>query len=188
MAVKCPKCHSEILDDSRFCSKCGTPIQATEEELAAFTKTLVTSSTGVALGSLLAGKYRIQEEIGRGGRGIVYNAEDINLKRTVALKFLPHQWTADAAVRERFIHEAQAASALDHPNICTIYEIEETEDGRMYISMAFYEGESLRDRIKREPLKAEEAIDIAIQVAQGMAKAHEKTIVHRDLHRYFVFY
>jgi serine/threonine-protein kinase len=181
MAVKCPKCHSVILDDSRFCSKCGTPIRATEEELAAFTKTLVTPSTGVALGSLLAGKYRILEEIGRGGMGIVYKAEDIKLKRTVALKFLPHQWTADPGARERFIHEARAASALDHPNICIIHEIEETEDGRMYIAMAFYEGESLRERIKREPLKAEEAIDIAIQVAQGMAKAHEKGIVHRDI-------
>jgi len=79
------------------------------------------------------------------------------------------------AAEERFIHEAQAASALDHPNICTIHEIEETADGRMYIAMAFYEGESLRDRIKREPLKAEEAVDIAIRVGQGMAKVQMKT-------------
>jgi serine/threonine-protein kinase len=145
------------------------------------TKTLETPVLKITKGTLIAGKYRILEEIGRGGMGIVYRAEDIKLKRTVALKFLPHQWTADAAARERLIHEAQAASALDHPNICTIYEIEETEDGRMYISMAFYEGESLRDRIKREPLKAEEAVDIAIQIAQGMANAHQAGIVHRDI-------
>jgi len=113
--------------------------------------------------------------------GIVYKAEDTKLKRTVALKFLPQQWTSDTAARERFIHEAQAASALDHPHICNIHEIEETADGQLYIAMAFYEGESLRERIRREPLNAKEAVDIAIQVAQGMAKAHEKGIVHRDI-------
>jgi serine/threonine protein kinase len=95
--------------------------------------------------------------------GIVYKAEDTKLRRTVALKFLPHQWTADESARERFIHEARAASALDHPNICNIHEIEETAAGRMYISMAFYEGESLIEKIKREPLKVNEALSIAIQ-------------------------
>jgi len=143
--------------------------------------TLETPAQAIPKGSIGAGKYRIIEEIGRGGMGIVYKAEDTKLKRTVALKFLPHQWISDAESRERFIHEAQAASALDHPNICTIYEIEETDDGRMYIAMAFYEGESLREKIKREPLKTEEAVAIASQVAQGMAKAHQKGIVHRDI-------
>jgi TolB-like protein/Tfp pilus assembly protein PilF len=113
--------------------------------------------------------------------GIVYKAEDIILQRAVALKFLPAQWTADPEARERFVHEARAASALDHPNICNIHEIGEAEDDRMYIAMAFYEGKSLREKIKQGPLKQEEALGIAIQAATGMAKAHQKGIVHRDL-------
>jgi len=143
--------------------------------------TLETPVQAISKGSLVTGKYRIIEEIGRGGMGIVYKAEDTKLKRVVALKFLPQQWISDKEARERFIHEARAASALDHNNVCAIHEIEETEDGRMYIAMAFYEGESLREKIKREPLKTEEAVAIAAQVAQGMAKAHQKGIVHRDL-------
>lgn len=179
--MRCPKCLSENADTSKFCNNCGSSFGLNQNADFVPTKTLETPIQAISRGTLIAGKYRIIEEIGRGGMGIVYKAEDIKLKRTVALKFLPHQWTSDAAARERFIHEAQAASALDHPNICTIYEIEETDDGRMYIAMAFYEDESLRDRIKREPLKAEEAVDIAIQVGQGMAKAHQKGIVHRDI-------
>jgi len=179
--MKCPKCHSENPDTSRFCNNCGSSLGRDKLLEFAPTMTLETPAQAIPKGSLVAGKYRIIEEIGRGGMGIVYKAEDIKLKRTVALKFLPHQWISDADSRERFIHEAQAASALDHPNICTIYEIEETEDGRMYIAMAFYEGESLREKIKREPLKSEEAVAIAIQVARGMAKAHQKGIVHRDI-------
>jgi len=183
--MRCPKCLSENTDTSKFCSNCGSSFGAEERPEAAgpvsVTKTLETPVHKIAKGTLIGEKYRILEEIGRGGMGIVYEAEDIKLKRAVALKFLPHQWTSDIAARERFIHEAQAASALDHPNICTIHEIEETEDDRMYIAMAFYEGESLREKIKREPLKTEEAIEIAIQVAQGMAKAHQKGIVHRDI-------
>jgi len=177
----CPKCLSENADTSKFCNNCGLSFGAEDRPEFTATKTLETPVEAISKGTLIAGKYRILEEIDRGGMGIVYKAEDSKLKRTVALKFLPHQWTSDAQARERFIHEAQAASALDHPNICTIYEIEETEDGRMYIAMAFYEGESLRDRIKREPLKAEEAVDIAIQVGQGMANAHQAGIVHRDI-------
>ncbi len=136
---------------------------------------------GFSAGTLIAGKDRILEEIGRGGMGVVYKAEDIKLQRLVALKFLPHQWVSDPEARERFIQEARAASALDHPNVCNIYEIGETDDGRMYIAMACYEGESLRERIRRGPLKADEAIGLAMQVAQGLAKAHEKGIVHRDI-------
>jgi serine/threonine-protein kinase len=177
----CPKRFSENADTSKFCNNCGSSFGPGSEDEFGPTKTLETPIQAISKGTLIAGKYRILEEIGRGGMGIVYKAEDTKLKRTVALKFLPHQWTADPGARERFIHEAQAASALDHPNICTIYEIEETDDGRMYIAMACYEGESLREKIKREPLKAEEAVNIAIQVGQGMAKAHQKGIVHRDI-------
>lgn len=125
--------------------------------------------------------YKILEILGEGGMGIVYKAEDTKLKRHVALKFLPQDLTRDQEAKERFILEAQAASALDHSNICVIHEIDETEDGRTFITMACYEGETLKERIERDPLKLEEAIDIAIQVAQGLEMVHKKGIIHRDI-------
>jgi len=108
--------------------------------------------------------------------GVVYKAEDTKLKRPVALKFLPPELTRDSEAKERFINEAQAASALDHNNICNIHEIDETEDGRMFIVMAHYEGETLKDKIHRGPLKLDDAIDTAIQAAEGLNEAHEKDI------------
>ncbi|MDD1778892.1 MAG: protein kinase [Candidatus Helarchaeota archaeon] len=125
--------------------------------------------------------YKILEKLGKGGMGIVYKAEDIKLKRMVALKFLPPEMTRNPEATTRFIHEAQAASALDHQNICTIHEINETEDGQMFIVMNCYEGKMLRDKIECGPLKIDETINIASQIAQGMARAHEKGIVHRDI-------
>ena len=125
--------------------------------------------------------YKILEKLGEGGMGVVYKAEDTKLKRTVALKFLPPDLTRDEEAKQRFIHEAQAASALDHPNVCTIYEIDETKDGQTFMAMGCYEGESLKGKISKGPLKIEAAIDIAIQIAQGLNKAHEKGIVHRDI-------
>ncbi len=125
--------------------------------------------------------YKILEKIGEGGMGVVYKAEDTKLERNVALKFLPSEFTRDTTAKERFIQEAKAASTLEHTNICNIHEIDETKDGQLFIVMACYEGESLKSKIERSPLRLEEALDIAIQVAQGLAKAHEKGIVHRDI-------
>jgi serine/threonine protein kinase len=124
--------------------------------------------------------YRVTRQLGMGSMGIVYQAEDIKLKRMVALKFLSPGSTIDPNTKKRFIQEAQAASALDHPNICTIYEIDETPDGRLFIAMARYEGETLEERISRGPLELRAAVRIASQVAAGLASAHEQGIVHRD--------
>jgi serine/threonine protein kinase len=147
--------HSSLT--SRFCGSCAAALAPDEQSPPSLTKTIETPARALSKDSLIAGKYRIVEEIGRGGMGVVYKAEDIKLKRPVALKFLPHQWVSDSDARERFVQEARAASALDHPNICTIYEIGEAEDNRVYIAMAFYEGESLRERIRRGALPAAEA-------------------------------
>jgi len=145
------------------------------------TKTMKTSSKELTAGSAVTGKFQVIEELGRGGMGIVYKAEDTRLKRTVALKFLPPELTRDKDAKDRFIQEAQAASALDHANICTIHEIDETEDGQTFICMAYYEGGTLKDKIKKAPLETQEALDITIQVAQGLSKVHKQGILHRDI-------
>jgi serine/threonine protein kinase/tetratricopeptide (TPR) repeat protein len=124
--------------------------------------------------------YKILEKLGEGGMGVVYRARDIKLDRDVALKFLPPGISAEEEERKRFIHEAKAASRLDDPNICTIYEIEETDDGQIFIVMGYYEGENLKSRI-RKGLDFTTAVDIAVQAARGLDKAHKKGIVHRDI-------
>jgi serine/threonine protein kinase/tetratricopeptide (TPR) repeat protein len=126
-------------------------------------------------------QYKILEKIGQGGMGIVYKAQDIRLDRFVALKFLPAQTEIGESLKARFVNEAKAASALDHPNIGTIYQIDETSDGQMYIAMAYYEGTTLREKISSGKLSFTEAIDIALQIATGLIKAHERGIIHRDL-------
>ena len=127
------------------------------------------------------GPYQIVRQLGSGGMGVVYEARDPRLKRTVAIKLLPPDLTRDETAKQRFLQEAQAASALDHPNICTIFEINETDDGQLYLVMAHYEGETLKERIERGPLELDDAIDIATQVGQGLAEAHGAGIVHRDI-------
>jgi TolB-like protein/Tfp pilus assembly protein PilF len=125
--------------------------------------------------------YRIVEKLGEGGMGVVYKADDTRLKRTVALKFLPPELTLDAAAKERFVLEAQSASSLDHPNICTIHEIGETDDGRIFICMACYSGEVLKTKIERGPLPLDTAVDVALQIARGLSRSHEAGVVHRDI-------
>jgi eukaryotic-like serine/threonine-protein kinase len=127
------------------------------------------------------GHYRVLERLGEGGMGVVYKAEDTKLGRLVALKFLPSDLTRDADAKTRFLREARAASLLDHPNICTIYEIGETDDGQSFIAMACYEGETLWKKIERGPIEVDEAVDLTTQVARGLAKAHASGIVHRDI-------
>ena len=125
--------------------------------------------------------YKILEKLGEGGMGVVYKAEDVRLNRTVALKFLPADLTRDPEAVQRFRNEAHAASSLDHPNICTIHEIDETEDSQFFICMAYYSGETLSNKIKRGVLEIDETLDIASQILEGLTEAHRHSIVHRDI-------
>ena len=127
------------------------------------------------------GHYTVTAQVGAGGMGVVYTAHDPRLKRQVAIKVLTPDLTRDKTAKQRFLQEAKAASALDHPNICTIHEINEIADGQLYLVMAYYEGETLKQRIERGPLAVDDAVDIATQVGQGLAEAHGAGIVHRDI-------
>lgn len=181
MPVECPNCHFKNPDDTMYCGKCGTKYPRAEGITVSFAETLESPARYFAKGSLIAGKYRIIEKVGEGGMGVVYKAEDIKLKRSVALKFLSPGLTSDPEAKERFIKEAQTASALEHSNICTIHEIDEIKDGQMFIVMAFYDGEALKEKIQQEPQKLEDALDYTTQIVQGLAKANSKGIVHRDI-------
>jgi len=178
--MECPNCHSENKENSRFCENCAAPLNVAGAEAASPTKTLETPVQILKPGTLIAEKFKIIDEIGHGGMGVVFKAEDIKLKRCVALKFLPPHLMDSPEIRERFLIEAQAAAALSHPNICVIHEVGESED-QPYISMEYIEGETLRDRIKKGPLKPEEALDIVSQIAAGLGEAHRKGIIHRDI-------
>ncbi len=129
----------------------------------------------------LVSRYRVRAPLGSGGMGVLYLAEDLELGRSVVLKFLPSYWTHNPELKARFLREARAAAALNHPNICTIHEVGESEGGRPFIALAFYEGETVKEKIERGPLSEEEALDLARQTLRGLEAAHARGIVHRDI-------
>ncbi|HEY0320581.1 MAG TPA: alpha/beta fold hydrolase [Pyrinomonadaceae bacterium] len=124
--------------------------------------------------------YEVLEKLSEGGMGMIYKANDTKLDRLAALKLLPHYLSSNQEMKHRFIQEAKSAASLDHPNVCTIYEVGEIS-GQLYIAMPFYEGDTLKDKIEKGPLPVDEAIEYAAQVAEGLAHAHEAGIVHRDI-------
>ncbi|MGC2248176.1 MAG: protein kinase, partial [Terriglobales bacterium] len=140
------------------------------------------ANTGATLSAgEVVGNYKILGLIGAGGMGVVYRALDVKLERTVALKFLPENLVANAADRERVLREARTASSLDHPNIGVIHGFEDLSNGRVFIVMAYYEGETLAHRILREPVAIGDVVEISIQIAEGLGAAHAGAIVHRDV-------
>lgn len=127
------------------------------------------------------GRFQLQELIGAGGMGVVWRARDTRLERDVAIKFPPPAWSFNDHAKQRFLHEARAAASLDHRNVCTIFEADEIADGTLYLAMAYYKGETLRDRLGKGPLPVDEALNITLQTARGLAAAHEHGLIHRDI-------
>ncbi len=155
------------------------PLDRLAPEVASITAEL--RGTAAMLAGRTIGPYQVLEPIGDGGMGVVYRALDTRLGRPIALKFLKPRLDADVSAAERFRLEARAAGALEHPNICTIHDIGETDDGRLYLAMPLYDGETLERRIARGPFAVAEATDIAVQMLRGVAKAHARGIIHRDI-------
>jgi serine/threonine protein kinase len=180
MATKCPNCHADNADTARFCSNCATALTSVSQPSPILTKTFESPAYVLAKGSLVAGKYRIIEEIGRGGMGVVYKAEDTKLARKVAIKVLPEIFTADPERLARFEREARVLASLNHPNIAAIHGVEEA-DGKRFLVLELVEGETLSERLSRGALPIEETLEICSQIAEGLEGAHEKGIIHRDL-------
>lgn len=176
----CPRCQFTNPAGASHCRRCGVPLEPSIEALPFQTKTFLTPFKEFVPGEIFTGKYRVFEQLGPGGMGVVYKAEDLKLNRPLALKFLSAGLTQDPIHKKRFIQEAQTASALNHPHICTIYEVGE-EKGHPYIAMEYVEGKILTKIIPPEGLPTEAVLRFGVQIADALRYAHERGIIHRDL-------
>lgn len=187
--------HATDGDEELFGDACALLERVAEaervlgESVAELAAPLLRSSVGagspaneaMAWAGRVVGPYRVLEEIGRGGMGVVYRARDTRLDRVVALKFLPPDLGGARDAKRRLLEEAKAASAMDHPNVATLHEIGETDDGQLYLVMACYTGETLRDRLSRGPLTPADAVEVARQIGAGLSAAHARGVIHRDI-------
>jgi len=179
--MKCPKCHSDNPDTKRFCGECGTQLPPSEEISARPTETLETPKEELTTGSTFAGRYQIIEELGKGGMGKVYKAQDTDLKEKVAIKLLKPEIAADKKTIERFRNELKFARKIRHKNVCQMYDLNK-EEGAHYITMEYVAGEDLKSMIRMMgQLSSGKTIFIAKQVCEGLAEAHRLGVVHRDL-------
>ncbi|MBN2200164.1 MAG: protein kinase [Candidatus Aminicenantes bacterium] len=176
--MKCPKCQHENPDDSSFCGKCGAAL--IQKSRPPFSEAEGISQEELSKGQSLSGRYRIIEELGRGGMGKVYRAEDASLSRQVAIKILPREFAGDSERLARFKREGKILASLNHSNIATIHGLEEDE-GRQFLVMELVEGQTLAERLMKGALPLEEALLIGRQIAEGLQAAHEKGVIHRDL-------
>jgi serine/threonine protein kinase/Tfp pilus assembly protein PilF len=180
LSIKCPKCQTDNPDKQRFCGDCGTPLPVSEE-IPIPTKTLETAKEELSTGTTFAKRYQIIEELGKGGMGNVYKANDIEIKEKVAIKLIKPEISLDKKTIERFQNELRFARKIRHKNVCQMYDLSR-EEGTYYITMEYVEGENLKDMIKMSgQLGVGTAVSIAKQVCEGLAEAHKLGVIHRDL-------
>jgi serine/threonine protein kinase/Tfp pilus assembly protein PilF len=178
-AMRCPNCHSQVSDTSRFCADCGAKLGP--EAPLSFTRTLETPTNELSRGTIFAGRYEVIEELGRGGMGNVYRAFDRKIHEEIAIKFLKPEIAADKKTVQRFSNELKIARRVSHHNVCRMHDLHE-EGTALYITMEYVRGEDLKALIRRMgTLPVGKTVSIARQVAEGLAEAHKLGVVHRDL-------
>jgi serine/threonine protein kinase/tetratricopeptide (TPR) repeat protein len=181
VATQCPKCHSDNPDTQKFCGECATPLQPSEDISVFFTKTLETPKVEITRGAILADRYEIIEELGKGGMGDVYRVVDKKINEEVALKLLKPEIAADKKTLGRFSNELKLARQIVHKNVGRMYHLGE-DKGTYYITMEYVSGEDLKSLIRRMGrIPTEKAISISKQISEGLSEAHSLGVVHRDL-------
>jgi tetratricopeptide (TPR) repeat protein/tRNA A-37 threonylcarbamoyl transferase component Bud32 len=179
--MKCPNCHSEVSDTSRFCADCGTKLGPEASPSFTFTRTLETPPDELTRGTVFAGRYEVIEELGRGGMGNVYRAYDRKIHEEIAIKFLKPEIAAEKKIVQRFSNELKIARRVSHHNVCRLHDLHE-EGKILYITMEYVSGENLKTLIRRMgTLTVGKALSVTRQIAEGMAEAHKLGVVHRDL-------